>query len=568
MKKNKFALQITAFSLIVIAFVGCDKDFATLESDIINEDNATNFDIDSQRYDIITSTKALGPVQTNGLGLNSLGIYDDIYGRTTSSFVTQLSLSTFDPSFGEEVEIDSVVLTIPYFATVTDVDDDGNFTYELDSVFGNNPINLKIFESNYFIRDFDPNGEFSDTQAYFSNKSASESEQISEAVLEGVELGFIEYNDQGEIVAIDNIIEINNEGYILTEEDNDDEDTEPQVTQRLSPGLRVHLDPTFWQNKILDQEGETVLGSQNNFSEYFRGLYFKAETVDDDGSFLILNAGAQNSNITIYYSSLTTSTSDEANATEQNTLVLNFSPNRINFFENNFNNIPLNDGDDINGDARLYLKGGEGALAKIQLFNGENPDDVPELNAFEIFKNSFVETDADGNFVSPKRLVNEANLVFYVDQEIVNGQGSANGSEPDRIYLYDAENNTPLIDYFLDATNNSLPEFSKFSHLGPLQRVDDEPNGNGIKYKLKVTEHINNLLLRDSTNVELGLAVSLNVNLEEQFNQRQVQDGDNSDLRVPVSSVITPRGTVLHGNNTEDESKRVYLEIYYTEPNN
>jgi hypothetical protein len=35
-----------------------------------------------------------------------------------------------------------------------------------------------------------------------------------------------------------------------------------------------------------------------------------------------------------------------------------------------------------------------------------------------------------------------------------------------------------------------------------------------------------------------------------------------------LSSVITPRGTILHGNNTEDETKRVYLEIYYTEPNN
>lgn len=559
MKKNKFAIQITALSLIVIAFVGCDKDFNTLESDIINEDNATNFDIESQLYDIITSTKALGPVQTNGLGLNTLGIYDDIYGRTTSSFVTQLSLSTFSPSFGEEVEIDSVVLSIPYFATVTDVDDEGNFEYSLDSVFGNEPINLKIFESNYFIRDFDPEGEFNDTQAYFSNKSASESEQISDAILEGEELVFLE---RPETSNVGNIIEISNEGFTLEEADNDDEDTEPQVTQRLTPGLRIHLDPTFWQNKIIDQEGETVLSNQNNFSEYFRGLYFKAEPVEDDGSFLILNAGAQNSNITIYYSSLTSSTTDDADAREQNSLILNFSPNRINFFENNFTNIQLNDGDDVNGDPRIYLKGGEGALAKIQLFNGEDTDDVPELNSFELFKNSFVETDADGNFVSQKRLVNEANLVFYVDQEIVNG------NEPNRIYLYDAENNSPLIDYFLDATNNSLPQFSIFSHLGPLERVDDEPNGDGVKYKLKITEHINNLLLRDSTNVDLGLSVSINVNLEEQLAQRKVQSNEDNDLKTPISSIISPKGTVLHGNNTEDESKRVYLEIYYTEPNN
>ena len=101
-----------------------------------------------------------------------------------------------------------------------------------------------------------------------------------------------------------------------------------------------------------------------------------------------------------------------------------------------------------------------------------------------------------------------------------------------------------------------------------MQRVDDEPDGDGIKYKFTITEHINNLLLRDSTNVELGLAVSLNVNLEDLVTQRQVQTGDNSDFTVPVSSVISPRGTVLHGSNTEDSAKKVYLEIYYTEPNN
>jgi hypothetical protein len=152
--------------------------------------------------------------------------------------------------------------------------------------------------------------------------------------------------------------------------------------------------------------------------------------------------------------------------------------------------------------------------------------------------------------------------VFYVDQN------SLDGKEPNRIYLYDIENKTPLVDYFLDGQNNTVPSISVSNHLGPLQRVDDEPNGEGIKYKLLITEHINNLLLRDSTNVDLGLSVSLNVNLEELLPQRDVLTTEDTDDTTPISSIITPRGTVLHGNNTEDETKRVYLEIYYTEPNN
>jgi hypothetical protein len=152
-------------------------------------------------------------------------------------------------------------------------------------------------------------------------------------------------------------------------------------------------------------------------------------------------------------------------------------------------------------------------------------------------------------------------LVFYVDQDLVEG------NEPNRLYVYDIENKTPLVDYFLDGIVNAIPSLSVINHLGPLVRVDDEPDGEGIKYKLEITEHINNLLLRDSTNVELGLSTTLNVNLEENFAQRPVISSDE-DLTSPLSSVITPRGTILHGNNTEDETKRVYLEIYYTEPNN
>jgi hypothetical protein len=228
---------------------------------------------------------------------------------------------------------------------------------------------------------------------------------------------------------------------------------------------------------------------------------------------------------------------------------------------NNFTT-PINSGDPNTGDSRLYLKGGEGSFANIKLFNGDDNDENAEMNAFETFKSTFVETDDEGNFIKSKRLVNEANLVFYVDQDVVQD------GEPNRIYLYDKENKTPLIDYFLDGNVSSLPSLSVINHLGPLQRTDDEPNGKGIKYKLKITEHINNLLIRDSTNVELGLAVSLNVNLEGAFVQRKVQSSINPDLTIPVSSVMSPRGTVLHGNNTEDESKQVYLEIYYTEPNN
>jgi hypothetical protein len=571
MKNKKFALQIFAMSLIILSFIACDEDFANLDSDIINSENGTNFDIVSEQYDIIAYTQALDPVQTDGLSLNTLGVYSDVYGRTTSSILTQVSTTSYDPTFGEQVAIDSVVLTLPYFSTISEIDEDNIITYDLDSVIGREPIKLSLFESNYFIRDFDPNGDFNDNQFYYSNKAASTTEMISNAALETTEIGFVEYDDEGNITPVSNNIIISEEGYTLTEPDNDDDDTEPQILQRLSPGIRVKLDTTFWRNKIIQKEGSAELSSQNNFTEYFRGLYFKAEPVNDNGSFLILNLASQVSNITIYYTSLTASTTDDANATEQNTFVINFSPNRINFIDNNFTN-PIENGNSETGDSRLYLKGGEGSLARIKLFNGDDIDeDDNSFNTFETFKNAFVETDEDGNFVRSKRLINEANLVFYVDQDAIETPTILQDNEPNRIYVYDMDNKTPLFDYFDDITNTALPSFSKFNHLGPLQRVNDEPNENGIKYKLKITEHINDLIVRDSTNVELGLAVSLNVNLEESFLQRRVLSNEETDLTTPLSSILTPRGTILFGNNIPNNDinadKKVYLEIYYTEPN-
>ena len=582
MKKNKFALNIFTLVLIISSFIACDSDFNNLESDVLNSGVATNFNIkkisetNPEFSDVITYSQALGPVQTNNnVGLSTLGIYDDVYGRVSSSFVTQVSLSTYSPTFlgdANELEIDSVVLTLPYFSTITDIDEENNITYSVDSIFPDsdsyNPIRLSIYENNYFIRDFDPIADFNEAQNYFSNKTASPSEII--APLEGSELVFVENPTNVNHLSVNQLgnIKINNQGFKLTSTTEGDDGEDNTSTTYAPPGIRLKLDHDFWQDKIIDKEGDAVLSNANNFLEYFRGLYFKAEAVNNTGSHIILNTGSTNANITIYY---TTTTSEEVDGEdviteEQESFVLNFIGNKINFFDNNFN-ITIPDSDPDVGDERIYLKGGEGSIAKIKLFNGDDINDG-DNTIFDDWKNFFVETDSDGNFKSIKRIVNEANLVFHVDQDYLS-QSTSNGpeTEPDRLYHYDLDNQTPLTDFYLDATNSSLPYFSKFNHLGPLQRENDESDENGVKYKFRITEHINNLLLNDSTNVELGLAVSLNVNLEELI-QQEVQTNDDSDLKTPISSVLTPRGTVLYGNNTGNQDKKVYLEIYYTEPNN
>ena len=66
--------------------------------------------------------------------------------------------------------------------------------------------------------------------------------------------------------------------------------------------------------------------------------------------------------------------------------------------------------------------------------------------------------------------------------------------ELERIFLYDINNNNVLLDYIFDNTSSSDPNFSKINHLGKLER---DASGNGVKYNIRITEHITNLIKND-----------------------------------------------------------------------
>lgn len=554
MKKIKRALNIlTITTLSFLAFVSCDKDFTSIGSDIIG---GQNFEANSIKYPVVTYNQRIEPVQTNAMPNYLLGVYNDpTYGQSTASFLSQITPVIVNPTFGEDPEIQSVYLTVPFFSTRVSIDEDNNSEYELDSIFPRGedhaPIKLSIYRSNYFLRDFDPDSQFEETQLYYSDELRAGG-SIDPALLEGDLL--FEFDDINPFIPSD-------EEIVITELDDDGEEV---IVQRLSPRIRIPLDNDYWKQAIIDMEGETELSNAANFRDYFRGIYFKVESIASDGSMMQLDfSQAAGANITINYlftpNTITDDTGDTTDEQSEATFVMNFLGNSINLFDNNFN-FPLTDGDSVNGDENLYLKGGEGSIAVVDLFNGVIEEDGVEIPAFEHFEENFgIGED------NQKRLINEAHLIFYVNQSIVQG-----GEEPNRVYLYNLENKSVLVDYFFDATNNTTnPEFSRIVHSEPLQRVDDEPNGEGIRYKVRITEHLNNILVRDSTNVKLGFAVSGNINLESNFMQYDVQ-ADEGELvdRLPISSLLSPRGTVLYGNATSDTDKRVELEIFYTEPDN
>jgi hypothetical protein len=550
--------NIKLLSVFFIIFIySCDKDFTSIDSDVISAENAINFNTSSIDYPIVASNLRLNPVKSNNLPSFMLGYNNNpFYGESKASFLGQVVPAEFSPSFGENVVLDSVVLTIPYFSRGVETSEEGDITYEIDSVYGSTATKLYVYKSNFYLRDFNPSGDFSDSQNYYSNGALSNSESINQAEIEA------------ELLYESGILGDGSDDFIPSSERIDltslDSLGETYVSSSIAPAIRLKLNnpnDNFWQSLFFENEGNPELINPNTFKEFFRGLYIKADGVNSDGSMMLLNFASSNTKLTIHYTSETSTDSDTDSGgtstetiTSQNEYVLNFTDNLVNIYENNFL-VDVSNPNTVDGDERIYLKGGEGYMSTVDLFGGDIQDENGEMvNAFEHFKNSFYDEE---NEIANK-IINEAYIEFFVDQT------QDIGSEPDRIYLYNFEQNTALIDYFLDQSVSSTTINAKINHLEPLTRDGDSITGEGVKYKIRITEHLNNLILRDSTNAKLALVVTSNVGSIDNFS---ILNSGEEDRDFPSGAILTPKGTVLHGSQSEDIDKRPRIKIYYTDPN-
>ncbi|WP_298519716.1 DUF4270 domain-containing protein [uncultured Kordia sp.] len=540
---NKFKKTLTGglvVLLMVLGFVACDDEFSTIGDEIIENNNfSTNLFADSQ---IRAYNQRLNPVQANGLPVYQLGKnVDPVYGTTFSNLTIQASLGTEDPEFGdktqaeededltdtEEMEtVTEVWLNIPYFSS-SSINDDGETEVEVDSLYGNTaqPFTLRVQELTYFLRALDEEG---DSQIYFTNEDFSM--RVGETLFE--DTAYLIDQEQVEIVETD----INGATVF-------DEDGNPVIEQTLSPRIRVKLDKDFFQQRILDNEGSIMLSNNNVFraGELFRGLHI---TADNTEALMLLDLENANIEINYIYQKVNTQgntdPSDDTAEPEKATYNLSLSvANILNTF-----NTPTFTQDVTANEDNLFLKGGEGSMSVIELFGPDNDGNGVADQLEEIRANGWI--------------INDANLVFYVNTNI---QVDA-AEDPIRIYLYNMENNIPLLDHVIDQTTNpTAPSLSKAVHGGILE-LDE--NDMPSFYKIRLTEHLNNVIRNEGENVKLGLVVSSDIRIES---NGQVETGTIDEEFLPVSSIVNPFGTVLYGSTTASpEDKRLKLEIFYTIP--
>ena len=117
----------------------------------------------------------------------------------------------------------------------------------------------------------------------------------------------------------------------------------------------------------------------------------------------------------------------------------------------------------------------------------------------------------------------------------------------------------------MNIRNKFTRRFSKIINLGQRQVVKDDNGVEVAKYKIRLTEHLNNILLKDSTNTKLGLILSTNVNLT---NSSKILESEDEVSEIPSTTLLAPRGTILYGNHQNvPENRKLKLEIFFTEPN-
>jgi hypothetical protein len=533
MKRTK---QLLALFVVTLLVISCDKDYNTIGADLFEQNHFNVVDVTS--FTISTSNvklDGLHPVQTNNLPYNVLGYYHDpVYGETTANILTQVALSDYGKDFPDGAVVTKAIFTLPYFSTKIETDENGVSEYELDSVYGNTEINLKLFRSDYYLNDFDPSTGFEDRQKYYSTNNEFTLAQIASASnLLYENTNFIPSNEEVPVEGVD-------------------ADGELETT-RLSPRLRDDtLNPADFE-WLLDPANEVAISSLSNFKDFYRGVYMQA-TFNTPLQGVLLGVNMVQAEIEVTYEY-----PDPDGGVEplEDSIKILFRGNSVNTFDNNFNY--TEDAD------KLYIKGGEGSLALINLFSGADDDNDGVSNELQDLRDKSI-------------IINEANLEFFVDQNSL----GAHETEPERIFIYDINNNRVLLDYNFDISSNSDENFSKINHLGKLERDD---TGAGVKYKIRITEHMTNLVKNDSTNVSLGLMVSNNVSLtggselktpviigndDEVVNNDGDPDNDESnDVHyILTTSVSAHRGTVLFNENAVDDAKKLKLRIIYTEEDN
>ena len=609
MHNKRFSvILLIIFSLSL--FTSCNKDYYSVGIELLDQQFQ---DLKSETFPIFSYQESLERVQTNNLSNVHLGVFnDDFFGQTNSGFISQLNVALLE-TFGEwnqneetegsltdirvineQEELTAVYLDLPFYNNTNDSDGDGVIdaydadpnnvesdsdndglsdiiefqaginplsndsdndgildpddtdnssynveqrVYEIDSVFGNRnaEFDLKVYELTYYLSSLDPANNFESLKEYFSDDD------------------FYKKGYYGKTLHDDRVSLDFNEVPVLYNEDDPttDPDELTQVNYFETPRIRIPLDTEFFQRSVMNLEGSEKIVNQANFNNFFKGIIVRAENFSDDLYMMldIFNARiVLEYNYNSYNTNGTDDISDDSIDRKKTSSIIPLGGVTINLYDQvNFDQKILTE---VNSSAenipseKIYLNGSK-FISKLKLFSDDNSI-----------------SDELSSFMSKNVLINEANIVLHLDDNINN---SSHKFLPERLYIYSYDNGDPIEDYNKDFSIDFSPtaiNSNKFRFGGMLQY---DSNNKPTSYKFNITNHVSNIVRYDSLNIDLGLTTMSNI--DDVFTLKNGYLPNMKKVSLPSSSLSLPFPVALFGSSPDQAnlSKRIKLEVLYTE---
>jgi len=609
MHNKRFSvILLIIFSLSLVT--SCNKDYYSVGIELLDQQFQ---DLKSETFPIFSYQESLERVQTNNLSNVHLGVFnDDFFGQTNSGFISQLNVALLE-TFGEwnqneetegsltdirvineQEELTAVYLDLPFYNNTNDSDGDGVIdaydadpnnvesdsdndglsdiiefqaginplsndsdndgildpddtdnssynveqrVYEIDSVFGNRnaEFDLKVYELTYYLSSLDPANNFESLKEYFSDDD------------------FYKKGYYGKTLHDDRVSLDFNEVPVLYNEDDPttDPDELTQVNYFETPRIRIPLDTEFFQRSVMNLEGSEKIVNQANFNNFFKGIIVRAENFSDDLYMMldIFNARiVLEYNYNSYNTNGTDDVSDDSIDRKKTSSIIPLGGVTINLYDQvNFDQKILTE---VNSSAenipseKIYLNGSK-FISKLKLFSDDNSI-----------------SDELSSFMSKNVLINEANIVLHLDDNINN---SSHKFLPERLYIYSYDNGDPIEDYNKDFSIDFSPtaiNSNKFRFGGMLQY---DSNNKPTSYKFNITNHVSNIVRYDSLNIDLGLTTMSNI--DDVFTLKNGYLPNMKKVSLPSSSLSLPFPVALFGSSPDQAnlSKRIKLEVLYTE---
>ena len=288
----------------VIVFTNCKKD-----GEVVPQFDDTDVSIFfTDTFSVIASLEREDSIRTDIASLNLLGIYNDpVFGFSSSSIYSQITLNGLNVDFGDTPTLDSIVLTLEY------ADLYGNAT---------SPMTIDVFE---VATPMDNN------TAYYSNtflpfgSTPIASKTFTPNLTDSV------------FVAFD--------------------------STTVAPHLRINLGNDFGQT-ILDKSGEDELADNTAFTQFIEGLYittrndvFNSSLAAGDGSIVYFDVNSAISTVTLYY-----------NDTSSYSFIINAESAKYSRFDHNYSGTPIEsqlEGEEE--DSLSYIQTMAGVRTKLEI---------------------------------------------------------------------------------------------------------------------------------------------------------------------------------------------------------